>query len=102
MRGSRVFDETVHGRKRWSGFFVKLFNPTGPFLEISLPSARNRVWVRGRPVSREGNYQHLTRLMKFVKIVLLVVAAASLTLSSCAKKKADTTAPAPGYVEYGK
>ncbi|MEM1295683.1 MAG: hypothetical protein AAGH89_09990 [Verrucomicrobiota bacterium] len=42
--------------------------------------------------------------MKFIKVLVIAVAAAALSMSvsSCAKKAAMDTAPAPGYVEYGK
>ena len=40
--------------------------------------------------------------MKFIKILMLAVAALSLTLGACAKKSAPASQPAPGYVEYGK
>jgi hypothetical protein len=39
--------------------------------------------------------------MKLIKLSVLALAALSLVCASCAKKQA-ASAPAPGYVEYGK
>ncbi len=40
--------------------------------------------------------------MNFVRIAFVALAALSFAFASCAKKQAAPTAPAPGYVEYGK